>query len=338
MTTRATGTPTAAAYRGEPAGAAPAAQVRPPVDPPPHSPKPKSRRPHADCTADTAGGITIDVRLSEGQAATSGMARAVEGGAALLLRRRGGGEGPDDTARLPLGPTGTEGVMRAVLPSIMTLPEGRWDAFLAVAEAEPQRLLSGLNDLRSLVDRVPRQGRTWLGVRIPYATKYGNLTVRSWLRWPHAEAGQLHVEDGRMRLRGVLFGAPLGGAARIEARPRDGGPAVCSPAAREVRAPGRSGGRAAWQAGAEPDAATGFTAELPFAALAPGHRVWDLWLRPEEGAEPVRIARILDDVHDKGQIFSYPPQRVTDAGGVRTVRPYYTLDNDLSLRVCLSDA
>ncbi len=337
MTTRATGTPPAAAYGGEAAGAAPAAQVRPPVDRPPHSPKPKSRRPQADCTADTAGGITIDVRASEGQAAASGMARAVEGGAALLLRRRGGGEGPEDTVRLPLGPAGTEGVMRAVLPSIMTLPEGRWDAFLAVAEAEPQRLRSGLNDLRSLVDRVPRQGRTWLGVRIPYATKYGNLTVRSWLRWPHAEAGQLHVEDGLMRLRGVLFGARLDGGARIEARPRDGGPAVCSPVAPEVRAPGRPGGRTAWKTGAEPEAATGFTAELQLAALGPGHRVWDLWLRPDGDAGPVRIARILDDIPDKRLIFSYPPQRVTDAGGERTVRPYYTLDNDLSLRVCLSD-
>lgn len=318
------------------------AHARTPLGQPLHArpPKtPKSRRPQADCTADTAGGVTIDVRLPDEPAATAGMALAAAGSAALLLRRRGG-EGPADTVRLPLGPAGTESTMRAVLPSIMTLPEGRWDAFLALAEAEPQRLLSGLHDLRSLIDRVPRQGRTWLGVRIPYATKYGNLTVRSWLRWPHAEAGRLCVEDGRVRLRGELFGAPLGGTARIEVRPRDAvdAPSVFRPATREVRVPGHPGSRGARQSEPDPESATGFTAELPLAALTPEHRVWDLWLRPGAAAEPVRIARILDDVPDKRQIFSYPPQRVSDAAGDRTVRPYYTLDNDLSVRVCPSEA
>lgn len=336
--TAPTGLPVPAAMRPAPSKA-PAGRIAP-----------KIRRPHADCTADSAGGLTFDVRLTdktdktskEGNAGGTADASdaittavATTGDAALLLRRRGGGEGPADTVRLPLGLAGTDGTLRAVLPSIMTLPEGRWDAYLALAGAEPKRLLPGVHDLRSLIDRVPRQGRTWLGVRIPYATKYGNLTVRSWLRWPHAEAGRLRVEDGRILLHGKLYGARLGATARLEARTRDAAPArtVSVPASRDdgVRS-GTYGGSG------EAESASDFTAELPLAALPSEHRVWDLWLRPEEGAEPVRVARILDDVPDKRQIFSYPPQHVSDADGDRVVRPYYTLDNDLSVRVSCAAA
>ena len=310
---------------------------------------PKTRRPHADCTADSAGGLTFDVRLTDktnktnktnkagGAAGASDAvttAVATTGDAALLLHRRGGGGGPADTVRLPLGLAGTDGTLRAVLPSIMTLPEGRWDAYLALADAEPQRLLPGVHDLRSLIDRVPRQGRTWLGVRIPYATKYGNLTVRSWLRWPHAEAGRLRVEDGRLLLHGGLYGARLGATARLEARTRD------AAASRTVSVPAsRDAGVGIGEYGpGEAESASDFTAELPLAALPSEHRVWDLWLRPEEGAEPVRVARLLDDVPDKRQIFSYPPQRVSGTDGDRVVRPYYTLDNDLSVRVSCAAA
>jgi hypothetical protein len=67
--------------------------------------------------------------------------------------------------------------------------------------------------------------------------------------------------------------------------------------------------------------------------------VWNLWLRPSQHEEPVRLARILDDVPDKKHIFSYPPQRVTGPDGAAcTVRPYYTLDNDLSVRVSCAEA
>jgi hypothetical protein len=310
--------------------------------PPRPSTAPRARRPRADCTADSAGGLTFDVRLTDvdGVDGIDGI-DASEGGsvideaaadAALLLRRRGGGEGPADTVRLPLGSAGTKGTLRAVLPSIMTLPEGRWDASLVLAGGEPQRLLPGVHDLRSLIDRVPRQGRTWLGVRIPYATKYGNLTVRSWLRWPHVEAGQLRVADGSMVLHGRLYGARLGGTARLEAHARDAAATpVCVPVSRRADGPGG-------EEGTEREELTSdLSAALPLAALPAAAKVWDLWLRPQEGAEAVRVARILDDVADKKRIFSYPLQRVADAGGDRTVRPFYTLDNDLSVRVSCAE-
>ena len=268
---------------------------------------PKNRRPRADCTADSAGGLTFDVRLGDGgPGATATEAEPAD--AAMLLRRRGGGEGPADAVRLPLGPAGADGTLRAVLPSIMSLPEGRWDAYLVLAGREPRRLLPGVHDLRSLIDRVPRVGRTWLGVRIPYATKFGNLTVRSWLRWPHAEAGGCASPTAEWCCRA---GSTVRGSAVRHVSRRTPGTSRASPSACRRSAPPTPGGDGVEEEGA----ASEFTATLPFAALPATHRVWDLWLRPEDGAEPVRVARILDDVPDKRRIFSYPPQRVSDARG-----------------------
>lgn len=306
------------------------------VRPAPPAPAPAAPRPQADCTADSAGGLTFDVRPADGGTAPSRAA----GEAALLLRLRGC-EGPADTVRLPLGPAEDEGTLRAVLPSIMSLPEGRWDAYVVQGGEEPRRLLPGVHDLRSLIDRVPRAGRTWLGVRIPYTTKYGNLTVRSWLRWPHAEAGPLRVVDGGMVVRGMLYGARLTAAARLEAYPRDAveAPPVSVPVLGEGQERDTRDTRDTRDGHREP--APRFTARLPLDALAlsSGPRVWNLWLRPSEHEEPVRLARILDDVPDKKRIFSYPPQRVTGPdGAVRSVRPYYTLDNDLSVRASCPEA
>ncbi len=44
----------------------------------------------------------------------------------------------------------------------------------------------------------------------------------------------------------------------------------------------------------------------PVTGQADAHDVWDLWLRYSPGAEPVRLARILDDVVEKGSLFPYP--------------------------------
>lgn len=288
------------------------------------------RGPRADCTADSAGGLTFDVRLPT--AATDG---APPEDAALLLRRRSRASGASDTVRLPLAPVEGDVALRAALPSTVPLAEGRWNVFLVVGDGEPRRLVPGVNDLRSLVDRTPRADRTWLGVRIPYPTKHGNLSVRSWLRWPHAEAGSLRVMEGGLVLCGRLYGAEISGTARLEAHARRGEE---PPVVAEVAADGAD-----------------FTCVLPYPGLV-GHPLWDLWLRPHEGAEPVRIARILDDVPDKKRIFTYPSQRITGTTGIAvppggmtagadgaagagivdtgaTATPYYTLNNDLAVRI-----
>lgn len=136
-----------------------------------HSDKDVTMVPGADCIADSAGGLTFDI--------TDPGPGAAAGDTHLVLRHRDGVR----EVRLPLTPA-ADGRLRAALPSSVELPEGRWDAYAQVADGEPQRLAPGLNDLRSLVDRVPSGARGHVAVRIPYGTKHGNLSVRSWLRAP----------------------------------------------------------------------------------------------------------------------------------------------------------
>ncbi|GHF41035.1 hypothetical protein GCM10010218_23070 [Streptomyces mashuensis] len=271
--------------------------------------------PSADCIADSAGGLTFDLDApgpAEGDAPWS---------AALVLRRRGTEEaGEAEEVRLPLAP-GAAGRLRAVLPSTVSLPEGRWDVHVAFGEDEPRRLVPGLADLRSLVDRRPGPSTSPLAVRIPYGTKHGNLSLRSWQRAPHAEAGDLTLDAVGITVRGTLYrvedpAAWLAGAV-AEARSRRDASVVRTA---EVTADGQD-----------------FVFTLSWAALCEewrgGPEVWDLWLRGPEGADPVRIARLLDDVADKKQVFTYPAQPVDAAYAPAQAGPYYTADNDLSVRV-----
>lgn len=258
--------------------------------------------PRADCIADSAGGLTFDVTDS----GEPGMRDA----AYLLLRRRES----DDEVRLPLSPS-ADGRLRAALPSSVELAEGRWNAYVQVAGGEPRRLMPGVNDLRSLVDRAPSGARGHVAVRIPYATKQGNLSVRSWLRAPHAEVGEIQITDADVSVQGRVYGTTLTGAAYAEAV-RRAEPDLVRRA--EVTSEG-----------------PGFTFALghgPLADSGPGP--WDLWLCPAgEGGPRIRLARLLDDVPDKKAIFTYPWVRVGAADGAVDSGLYYTNDNDLSVRI-----
>lgn len=286
---------------------------------------PAASGPRADCTADSAGGLSFDLVLPDG---------GERWDAALLLHRRDAGDtgdaasasgeavghGDESTVRLPLFPSG-EGRLRAALPSTMTLTEGLWDAYVSLGDRAPRRLRYGSSELSSLVDRVPGTHRTWLGVRVPYATRHGNLTVRAWLRWPHAEVTELRTEDGVLRVSGRLYGAELADGAGLEARPRlPDRPPVFVPAATPA---GEGGGT---QHGGR------FHCALPLARL-PEAGEWDLWLRPSGNGGvpdgPVRVARIMDDDPDKRHTVSFPPCP-TPAGAAT---PYYTRDNDVAVRV-----
>ncbi|NEB81344.1 hypothetical protein G3I40_39970 [Streptomyces sp. SID14478] len=253
--------------------------------------------PSADCIADSAGGLTFDVSD-----------HGAPDPAHLVLVNRSGGE----EVRLPLTPRG-DGRLRASLPISVGLPEGRWDVYVQVAGDEPVRLMPGVNDLRSLVDRASGGSRGYVAVRIPYVTKHGNLTVRSWLRTPHAEAGELQITDGELTVHGRLLGTAFTAKAHAEIRSR----AAAGPVLRgELTVDG-----------------VAFTLRIGYDELSEGP--WDLWLRPagEDGPE-VRVARLLDDIADKKPIFAYPVARVSVPGrGELSAGPYYTLDNDLSVQV-----
>ncbi|MEV5983080.1 hypothetical protein [Streptomyces sp. NPDC052114] len=259
--------------------------------------------PRADCIADSAGGLTFDV--------TDTGEPGLRDAAYLLLRLR---ESADEV-RLPLSPS-ADGRLRAALPSSVELAEGRWNAYVQVAGGDPRRLMPGVNDLRSLVDRAPSGSRGHVAVRIPYATKQGNLSVRSWLRAPHAEAGQIEIGDAAMTVHGRLYGTALTDGAYAEAvrRAEPGLVHRCDVAVEGPR----------------------FTFGVRHGLLADsGPGPWDLWLLPAgENGPRVRLARLLDDVPDKKTIFTYPATRFTTAAhGTVEAGPYYTNDNDLAVRV-----
>ncbi|MET9417849.1 hypothetical protein ABZY03_27400 [Streptomyces klenkii] len=282
--------------------------------------------PRADCIADSAGGLTFDL---DAPGSGPDPSEPDHWTAALVLRRRGDDEAEE--VRLPLAPDG-EGRLRAVLPSTVALPEGRWDVYVAFADTEPRRLVPGLADLRSLVDRRPGPSTSPLAVRIPYATKHGNLSLRSWLRAPHAEAGDLHPDASGLtahgRLHRVADPAAWLADAVVEARLRRApGLVVTAPVTREKRTD---------DAPAEEDGQD-FSFTLDYARLAAEWRggldVWDLWLCPADGSEPARLARLLDDVVDKQQVFAYPALPVDAEYAPAQAGPYYTTDNDLSVRI-----
>lgn len=252
--------------------------------------------PRADCVADSAGGLTFDITD-----------RGESGPAHLLLRPRDS----EREVRLPLTQA-ADGRFRAALPSGVELPEGRWDVYVQVAEDEPRRLAPGVNDLRALVDRVPGDSHGHVAARIPYASKHGNLTVRSWLRAPHAEAGELHVGEDELSVRARVYGTGLAPDAYVELVARR----APAPAVRAELTTDQSEFR--------------FT--MPYEALRPG--LWDLWLRPAGETGPrVRIARLLDDIADKKPIFVYPKATLETEHGPVTAGPYYTADNDLTVKV-----
>ncbi|MFD3524032.1 transferase [Streptomyces sp. NPDC058653] len=259
----------------------------------------------AHCTADAAGTVTFEPARAKDTV-----------GGELVLRRRGG-SAPADEVRLPLtGP-------RAVLDPAVPLAEGRWDIVHAAEPGDPdgRPVRPGTRDVRALVDRVPGAGP--VTVRVPYPTADGRLALRSWVRAPHAEAGAIHLGGGAMTVRGVLYGAEAGDGARVEARrkaTRDGGgEGATAPRTHGVPLTGGADG--------------GFTFTLPYEALAEpamtGRQLWELWLMPAHGADPVRLSRILDDVWDRKNVHVYPAY---GADGWLAA-PCYSGDNNLHVRL-----
>jgi hypothetical protein len=260
--------------------------------------------PRVACTAGADGRIVFT------------LLRPAAEGRQLLLRLRPKKKGGPERAvhTLDLEPDG-DGRVRAVLGERPVLEEGRWDVYL-LDGSDRQRLRPGPRDLRALVDGHLRDRTAPLAVRVSYATTSGHLAVRAWLRRTHAEAGGIETADGSLTVSARLHGASLTEGAAVRLRLRGGG-AVQTLAPRAA-ADGRS---------------FSFTADCArLAAVTPAATgVWDVFLLPtgDPDAPAVRVARLLDDVADRKRVFVYPPVTTGDA----VLRPYYTVDNDLSLKV-----
>ncbi|MGW2779860.1 hypothetical protein ACWC3X_01170 [Streptomyces populi] len=262
------------------------------------------KQPRAGCTIGTDGRITFD--LPPGPS---------EGQQQLLLRLRPRKGQPEKTVHV-LGIESAGERRSAVLDTRPVLAEGRWDVYLLREPgAERQRLRAGLRDLRALVGGHLRRWPAPLAVRIPYATKDGHLAVRAWLRTAHAEAEGVDVTGRSTTVGARLHGASLQEGAAVILRLRGSGGTV-----RTVEPRAGDDGRS-----------LSFTvdhAELA-AGTPPGSGVWDVSVRPAAGAPLIRVGRLLDDLADRRDVVVYP---TADLGGV-ALRPYYTVDNDLSVEV-----
>lgn len=262
--------------------------------------------PRVGCTVDADGRITFGLRLPS----------AIR--PQLLLRLRPKKGQPEKTLHLlDLEPAGGHH-RRAVLEPRHALAEGRWDVYLLREPgADRQRLRPGLRDLRSLVDGHLRDRTSPVAVRVPYVTKDGYFALRTWLRTAHAEADGIDVTAGSttMTVKARLHGATLTEGAAVRLRLRGGGGVV-----RTLEARDGGDGR-------------GFSFTFDSAELATedgsGNHVWDVFVQPAAQAALIRVARLLDDVADRKEIFVYPAATV----GAAFVRPYYTVDNDLAVEV-----
>jgi hypothetical protein len=236
----------------------------------------------------------------------------------LLLRLRPKKGQPEKVVYvLDLEPV-DDGPQRAVLEPQPALAEGRWDVYLLPEPgALRQRLRPGLRDLRALIGGHLRHWPSPVAVRVPYTTKDDYLAIRTWLRTAHAEVEGIDVTDRSMTVSARLHGATLSDSAAVLLRPRGGNGLV-----RTLGPRAESDGRG-----------FSFTVdhEELVAADGTGSRVWDISVRARsaDGAPLIRIGRLFDDVADRKEIFVCPAAAV---GGV-TVRPYYTVDNDLSVEV-----
>lgn len=264
-----------------------------------------SMQPRTDCVVDAEGRITFHLPLSPATRPR------------LLIRLRPRKGQPEKTVHLlDLETVEADGHRRAVLEPHLALDEGRWDVYLLREPgAERQRLRPGLRDLRVLVDGHLRDRPSPVAVRVPYATKDGFLALRAWLRTAHAEARHVAVTDRAMTVSARLHGAELREDAAVRLRLRGSEGTV-----RNLRPQVEDDGKG-----------FSFTADRENLTVegGSGGRVWDVFVQPAAGAPLVRIGRLLDDVADRKQVCVYPAITVGDVA----LRPYYTVDNDLSVEV-----
>ncbi|MET8944869.1 hypothetical protein ABZX30_15125 [Streptomyces sp. NPDC004542] len=269
-----------------------------------------TEQPRMDVCADEGGQLVVRVRLPLPAPVRPRL---------MLQPRRRKGEPPRGGRIVALEPTDRYH-WHGVLGTVPALEEGRWDAYLVGASEEDRTpLLPGLRELRALVAGGGDSRPAPLSVRIPYVTKDGRLAIRAWHRARHAEAGRIVVTDGSITVVARLFGTRLGDGAAVSLKSRGPDTVVQRIALRPEGERDFSftiSCRELAAGGAEPEAGAAPT-------------VWDVYVHPSAGAPRIRVARLLDDLADRKAVFVYPAA----THGEVTARPYYTVDNDLSLEV-----
>ena len=246
--------------------------------------------------------------LVQGEAHLEGGARAE-----LVLR--------DELSRehriaLARGEDGYAGAFDAtVTVSALAGAEGEtnvWDAYVALDGASEERLPASA-DARLARTSVTPEDASLYRVR-PYLRHQGHLSLAVSRLAPHAEVLEVVVEDEAVAVRGFLPRPPAEPpvTARLVARRRSTGSEVSGSAT------------------VEDDR---FSARLDLGELvdASDSDVWDLRLEVP-GAGTLRLGAHLDDVRNKKNVLLYPPRTLSRGGVERKLRPYFTVENNLSIR------
>ncbi|MFE1576690.1 glycosyltransferase [Streptomyces fradiae] len=255
----------------------------------PENPAPEGPAPVADCVAEADGSLTVTVISPPALAARPGGLRLV-----AVLQGRGGGRGGEPVERTyTFRPDGT-----LTIPAGADLPEGNWVCHLeqpATATRTPltARAVDQRGSLRPADRMAPGDGVRHL---VPYRRPPRHLLeLRSWVRPVHAEAGAVGLTRDHATVTGRLIGPAADRADRPELVLRR------YDSHEEVAVPGT------WLPGDR------FRVALPWEELAGRRRreqdTWALWLRYAPDRAPVKVARLLDDIVAKADVFAYRPVR-----------------------------
>lgn len=271
-------------------------------------------QPHARVRVGADGSLLLRLRA----------AKLPKGEATLLLRARHRPDTPPVRVPLPRRSTATDGWLQLRLDHAQhQLSEARWDTYLERGvDRRRKRVRAELVETAPLLSQPPpRDSDGRLTPWIPYATGDGFLAIRAWQRANHAEVTTIRADASGFLLRARLYGHHDPAGVALLAVPRD------------KDAPGFD---VAGTPTEEADGAVRF--ELPYdlpAALNVGaegetaYPVWDLRVRPTEGAPPVPLSRLLGDLADRKKTDVIP---VTRLGDTETgLKLYFTLNNNLAL-------
>ncbi len=306
-------------------GSAPAPDAMPPPPPPPHP-----LRPGARCRIDSSGNVRIALGSSGAPGPSAGEAHV------LVLRHRHG----DTEIRVPLeSPDEGKPEWTAVLArERLGLAEGRWDLYAErPSDGERRRLNALLVEQRGLLGPGLGLGRSdaappvpvagepvaWW---IPYRTKGGHLALRTFRRTAHGEVTALSAGEGSLTVEGVLHGPPLAQGA-----------ALVGIARTTARGTARGEGAEDFETPLTTVEERRFRvriASLPGPAEPDGTALWDLFLRPAEGAAPIRLGRLFDDIVDRKKTARYPAVALASAdgaAGATAARFFFTVTNDLAI-------
>ncbi|WP_062210389.1 glycosyltransferase [Streptomyces sp. NBRC 109706] len=244
-------------------------------------------RPAAHCVATPDGGFQVALTPAEP--------------GDLVLRLRDDPEGR--TVRLPLDREGRGAVRRAD----QRLAEGRWDCYVtASTAAKARRLVATRVEQAALVDAVPTVGEQGVSSWIPYATKEGNLSLRSWLRPTHAEVLDIGLDEEAVTVTATPHGPQAGEALAVLER---------EPELLDFTIPLR----------VLPTGRVLLT--IPYeTALAQPHGRWNLLIRAADGTL-IPLGRIGGDTVDRRKTDLYP----AITRGENSLRLGYSAAHDLIL-------